>query len=85
MTQAVRLLRPGGELVYSVCTITRAETLGIDEWMERTFPALMARPLPDGPWRTLGRGGLLLPQDADTDGMYVLRLRSPQNEEESDS
>ena len=83
MAQAVRMLRPGGELVYSVCTVTRAETLGIDEWMERTFPALMARPLPDGPWRTLGRGGLLLPQDADTDGMYVLRLRSPQDEEES--
>lgn len=82
-TQALELVRPGGELVYSVCTITAAETLGLDEWAAETFPALIARPLDDSPWTALGRGALLLPQDAGTDGMYVLRLGVPMNEKES--
>jgi len=33
---------------------------------------------PPGPWRPYGRGARLLPQDADTDGMTVLRyVRAP--------
>ena len=46
----------------------------------RRAPAIRASPSfapldpPGPPWRDHGRGGLLLPQDADTDGMFVLRL-----------
>jgi hypothetical protein len=36
-----------------------------------------AEPPPGPPWRPLGRGALLLPHDAGTDGMYVLVLRAP--------
>ena len=32
---ALPLVRPGGLLVYSVCTLTRAETAGIDRWLAR--------------------------------------------------
>ena len=76
---AVPLLGAGGELVYSVCTLTRRETLGIDEWLATTHPELEALPVP-GPDLAdhgvdHGRGVLVLPQAAGTDGMFVLRLR----------
>jgi 16S rRNA (cytosine967-C5)-methyltransferase len=69
------LARPGGLVVYSVCTLTGAETTGVDAWAERELPGLVAEPAPSAPWRPRGRGALLLPHDAGTDGMYVLRLR----------
>ena len=81
--QALALVRPGGELVYSVCTITTSETSGFDEWAAQEFPQLVARPLHDAPWTALGRGALLLPQDAGTDGMYILRLSVPISAQES--
>lgn len=74
---AIGLLGPGGVLVYGVCTLTTAETLGIDEHLARVHPELESLETPGSPWRDHGRGGLLLPQDADTDGMFVLRLRRP--------
>ena len=73
----VALVRPGGVFVYSVCTLTAAETSGIDQHLEILFPRLVSDPPTEGPWRSWGRGAILLPQDADTDGMYVLRLRVP--------
>lgn len=76
-SSAVGLVRPGGEIVYSVCTITAAETREFDEWVAREHRSLIARPVTVEPWRTLGRGSILLPQDAGTDGMYVLRLVVP--------
>jgi 16S rRNA (cytosine967-C5)-methyltransferase len=72
---ASALAAPGGILVYGVCTLTEAETLGIDEHLRRSHPDLTPLDPPGPPWRDHGRGGLLLPQDADTDGMFVLRLR----------
>ena len=74
---ALPLLRPNGVLVYGVCTPTAAETRGIDGHLARAHPELEPLDPPGAPWRAWGRGGLLLPQDADTDGMYVLRLRRP--------
>ena len=70
---AIPLLRPGGTLVYSVCTLTETETLGIDTWLAEAHPELVAQPPPDGPWRPHGRGALLLPQTAGTDGMALFR------------
>jgi 16S rRNA (cytosine967-C5)-methyltransferase len=67
------LVRPGGTLVYSACTLTDAETRGIDDHLG----GLDALDPPGGPWRPHGRGALLLPQDAGTDGMFVLRVRVP--------
>lgn len=72
---AVALVRPGGTLVYSVCTVTADESLAVDERVRTTHPELEAQPPPGAPWRTHGRGALLLPQDAGTDGMAVYRYR----------
>jgi 16S rRNA (cytosine967-C5)-methyltransferase len=75
LTAAANLVRPGGRLVYSVCTLTNAETRAIDEWLTDACPDLAAEPAPKEPWLPFGRGARLLPQSADTDGMYVLGLR----------
>lgn len=69
------LVRPGGTLVYSVCTLTASESVGIDEWIGDRHPELMAEAVPGAPWERLGRGARLLPQTIGSDGMYVLRLR----------
>jgi len=72
---AASMVRIGGALVYSVCTLTRRETIDVDEWIAQEHAELVAEPVPADPWRPWGRGGLILPQTANTDGMFVLRLR----------
>lgn len=71
---ATAMVRPGGRLVYSVCTLTAAETTGIDDWVAAAHPELTAEPPPPAPWEPRGRGALLLPSHAGTDGMYLLVL-----------
>ncbi len=76
---AGELVKPGGLLVYSVCTITDIESSAVVEaFVERSGfePAPFVRP---GRWRPsrLGYGGMVLPQDRGTDGMAVFRLVKP--------
>jgi 16S rRNA (cytosine967-C5)-methyltransferase len=71
---AAATVRSGGRLVYSVCTLTGAETTGVAARVLDQLPGFTALPPPTG-WRAHGPGALVLPQDAGTDGMYVLRLR----------
>lgn len=75
LAAAAVLVRPGGVLVYSVCTLTGAETVDVDLWCEQHLDGFDALPPPAAPWQLLGRGALLLPQAARTDGMFVLSLR----------
>ena len=74
---AAALVRPGGQLVYSVCTVTEAEPAGVDRRFREAEPR--AEPEPVGrPWRPHGdhgSGGLLLPQDLDREGLAVFRYR----------
>jgi 16S rRNA (cytosine967-C5)-methyltransferase len=77
VSAAVPLLRPGGVLVYSVCTLTDTETIGIDEHLAEAHPELEPLDRPSEPWLPHGRGALLLPHAAGTDGMMILRLRRP--------
>jgi 16S rRNA (cytosine967-C5)-methyltransferase len=74
---AAALVARGGLLGYSVCTMTKAETAGVDAWLGELLPAWTALEPPAAPWEPLGRGALLLPQTAGTDGMYLLVLRRP--------
>ncbi len=75
LAAAAPLVRPGGVLVYSVCTLTPEETLAIDDWAATELADFTPLAPPGAPWRPHGRGALLLPQAAGTDGMYVLALR----------
>ncbi len=71
---AVSALRPGGVLIFSVCTLTTDETVGIDEWIANEFPNLLPIDRPSGEgWREWGRGALVLP--GVTDGMFAVAYR----------
>jgi 16S rRNA (cytosine967-C5)-methyltransferase len=74
---ATDLVRPGGVLVYSVCTLTGAETIDVDQWVAATYPSWTPVVPPGTPWHPLGRGARLLPQAAGTDGMFVAGYRRP--------
>lgn len=68
---AAASVKPGGTVVFSACTLTLEETVGIDEWAASELPGLVASAPPSGPgWRPWGRGGLLLP--AVSDGMFAV-------------
>ena len=77
LATAARHVRPGGRLVYSVCTLSAAETEGVDEWAQQALAAFTPVAPPGPPWTPVGRGARLLPAAAGTDGMYVLVLRAP--------
>lgn len=66
------LVRPGGRLIYSVCTFTAIESI------EHSTPEgfeIDERMPAEGVWRPFGQGWRVLPQDADTDGMVLIRYR----------
>lgn len=68
---AAAAVRPGGMLVYSVCTLTAAES--IDHPVPDGFDVVAEAPL--GVWRPYGHGWRVLPHDDDTDGMVIVRYR----------
>jgi 16S rRNA (cytosine967-C5)-methyltransferase len=74
LVAAGALVRPGGRIVYAVCTLTHVETGAVDDWLARVHPSLVAIEPPGDPWEPVGRGARLLPQSAGTDGMFVLGL-----------
>jgi 16S rRNA (cytosine967-C5)-methyltransferase len=72
----LQLVRAGGLLIYSVCTMTLAETAAIDRWLAGAFPnAQPVVPAVPPHWQRVGRGVRVLPQSAGTDGMFLLMLR----------
>lgn len=73
LTASAPLVRPGGRLVYSVCTLTAAES--IDHPVPDGF-VVDERPPEVGEWRPFGHGWRVLPHDADTDGMVLVRYRA---------
>ncbi len=72
---AADLVRPGGLLAVSVCTLTATETTGVDEALATRRPDLGPLPPLGEPWVPWGRGSLLLPQAEGTDGMALHRYR----------
>jgi 16S rRNA (cytosine967-C5)-methyltransferase len=75
LEDAATSVASGGLLLYSVCTLTDAETRGIDEWAVTALAGFEAEEIAEPPWERFGRGARLLPQTIGSDGMYVLRLR----------
>lgn len=78
LTAAAGLVRPGGALVYSVCTWTLAETADVASPFlaiegDRFRPA--PRAVTPGRGSAIGPGVLLDPDRDGTDGMYVVGLQ----------
>ncbi|MCX6895104.1 MAG: RsmB/NOP family class I SAM-dependent RNA methyltransferase [Verrucomicrobia bacterium] len=70
-------LKPGGKLIYSVCTLTRAETTEVVEGFSKAHPELQPMELP-----AILSGGLptaatktIWPQDCGGNGMFVTAWR----------
>lgn len=76
VVQAADLVRPGGVLVYSVCTLLDAETTEVDAHLAAARPDLVAEPLGES-WEHVGRGGRLAPTIEGSDGMTCFRYRKP--------
>ena len=74
---ASRLVKPGGQVVFSVCTLTAAESTAVDDRIAAELPQLVPEPLNDL-WEPHGRGGRLLPDTFDGDGMaaFVYRMKA---------
>ena len=76
LCSAFTMVKPGGLLIYSVCTLTNSETIRVDEKFRNLVNVEEVGDLPH-PWREHGRGGMILPQDLDSEGMSVFCYRVP--------
>lgn len=74
LNAAVPLLRPGGLLAYSVCTLTAAETTDVADRLSSRSDLEPVVSLPS-PWRQHGTGGIVLPDDQ-YDGMALFCWRN---------
>ena len=72
LTSAAEMVAPGGRLVYSVCTMLDVES--VDHVTPEGFEVDDTEP-PSGRWRRHRQGWRVLPHDADTDGMVMIRYR----------
>ena len=71
---AVSLVRAGGQVVFSVCTLSDVESIGVDSLIASTLPELVSD-APGEPWEPFGRGGRLLPDVFPGDGMAAFSYR----------
>lgn len=65
LRHAAPSLKPGGKLVYAVCTLTRRETTETAIRFERNVPGFVRQPVPGS------RDGFLLPETTGGNGMFV--------------
>ena len=70
LAEAWRLVRPGGRIIYSVCTLFAAETIEV----VADYPASPPGGLPGELW---GSGVLMAPHLTGTDGMFVSVITRP--------
>ena len=71
---AWRVLRPGGQLVYTTCSLLRRENDGqVADFLARTADA-RAEPLPEAFGHASGAGRQRLPGEQGCDGFFYARL-----------
>lgn len=71
---AGHLVKPGGRLVYAVCSLTDAEGCNqVDSFLARS-PGWRAEPIEMAPGRSWGEGRLLTPAHDGTDGFFMATM-----------
>ncbi len=76
LQQTIRLVKPGGLLLLSACTLTIDESVAHDHWLSEEYPNLVPELGPGAQrWERHARGLRLLPQTHGTDGMVAFRYR----------
>jgi len=77
LDEAVKLLKPGGILVYSTCTVDTEENRGTAEKFMNTHPQMEQIPaeLPAA-FKSKGQGFVqVFPQDFGSDGFFIASFR----------
>ena len=84
LRSAVKLLKPGGRLVYSTCTFAPEENEQVIEWLLEQFPEFTPEEIP-APWFTEGMKGTyrLWPHKLLGEGHFAAVLRKTAGEESS--
>lgn len=78
LTAASKMLKAGGELVYSTCTITQAENQDVIQEFLANQPAFTQIPvkLPDNNLQVQADGSItILPHQYGTDGFFISRFK----------
>lgn len=72
LRSASRFVKPGGRLVYAVCSLTRSETLHVCDKFRDVAPSAKPAPLPNPlAGRAVGDGLALYPHDGPGIGMFM--------------
>jgi 16S rRNA (cytosine967-C5)-methyltransferase len=74
---ASELVRPGGLLVYAVCSLLAEEGRGQAQAFGERHPGFLSEDVPIEGGRQAGPGRLLTPGHDGTDGFFVARWRRP--------
>ena len=74
---AADLVKPGGSLVYAVCSLFTSEGHGQVETFLGSRSAWVAQDILEHVGRLQGKGRLLTPAHDGTDGFFIARLTSP--------
>ena len=72
---AAELVKPGGTLVYAVCSLLSREGAGQIDAFQRTHSSWISEPAAIAMGRADGAGQLLTPGHDRTDGFFIARLR----------
>lgn len=72
---ALNYLQPGGEMVYSTCTVRKAENEQVAERLLREHPEIEACELPELMGRKLGTMSTLFPSEGFGDGFFIAKFR----------
>lgn len=73
LRHAAAALKPGGKLIYSVCTLTKSETGVVADTLEREFPGLKPLPFvnPLAPSEAAASRVCIWPQESGGNGMFI--------------
>ncbi|HAT54886.1 MAG TPA: RNA methyltransferase [Lactobacillus sp.] len=86
LTEAVKMVQPGGQLIYSTCTFAPEEDEQMMSWLIHTFPEFELLPLPDLPgleaarpaWANndeeVSKAGRLFPHHMNGEGHFIAKL-----------
>jgi 16S rRNA (cytosine967-C5)-methyltransferase len=72
LSRAAASVRPGGRLVYSVCTLTRSETSAVADGFDGAHPDFEPSALAIS---SAESRAVLLPQELDANGMFIAAWR----------
>lgn len=73
---AVRYLAPGGELVYSTCTLRREENEQVVQRILESCPGLEPAELPEPLGSRFGSSAAIFPSHFGSDGFFIAKLRA---------